>query len=232
MTERDSSAAGPVFLSYASQNAATAMQLCSALEAAGQPCWVAPRDVRGGEPYAAEIVRAITSCSMLLVLVSCQAVESAHVLSEVERAFSKKKPILAVRIDDVILPPALEYFLSTHHWLDAGGAQLSSLAPRVIETARRIVASAGAAAPGKLLRRRSQVLAAAVLAAAFLTAVVAWWWRSASPHAGGAGAVMLAANVPAVAPKSVGVLPFVDLSERRDQQYFSDGLTVELFDRL
>ena len=31
---------------------------------------------------------------------------------------------------------------------------------------------------------------------------------------------------------SVAVLPFVDLSEKKDQEYFSDGLTEELIDRL
>jgi TolB-like protein/cytochrome c-type biogenesis protein CcmH/NrfG len=32
--------------------------------------------------------------------------------------------------------------------------------------------------------------------------------------------------------KSIAVLPFVDLSERKDQEYFSDGLTEELIDQL
>jgi TolB-like protein/Tfp pilus assembly protein PilF len=32
--------------------------------------------------------------------------------------------------------------------------------------------------------------------------------------------------------KSIAVLPFLDLSEKRDQEYFSDGLTEELIDRL
>ena len=37
---------------------------------------------------------------------------------------------------------------------------------------------------------------------------------------------------PSVPEKSVAVLPFVDMSERRDQEYFSDGLTEELIDHL
>ena len=32
--------------------------------------------------------------------------------------------------------------------------------------------------------------------------------------------------------KSIAVLPFVDMSEKRDQEYFSDGLSEELIDRL
>jgi TolB-like protein/tetratricopeptide (TPR) repeat protein len=38
--------------------------------------------------------------------------------------------------------------------------------------------------------------------------------------------------VTAVAPPSIAVLPFVDLSEGKDQDYFSDGLSEELLDRL
>jgi len=36
----------------------------------------------------------------------------------------------------------------------------------------------------------------------------------------------------AVSDKSVAVLPFVDMSEKKDQEYFSDGLSEELIDRL
>ena len=32
--------------------------------------------------------------------------------------------------------------------------------------------------------------------------------------------------------KSVAVLPFVDMSEKKDQEYFSDGLSEELIDLL
>jgi serine/threonine protein kinase/TolB-like protein/Flp pilus assembly protein TadD len=36
----------------------------------------------------------------------------------------------------------------------------------------------------------------------------------------------------ATVDKSIAVLPFLDMSEKRDQEYFSDGLTEELIDRL
>jgi TolB-like protein len=50
---------------------------------------------------------------------------------------------------------------------------------------------------------------------------------------------MVAPVAPAVAPaataisdKSVAVLPFIDMSEKKDQEYFSDGLSEELIDML
>ena len=39
-------------------------------------------------------------------------------------------------------------------------------------------------------------------------------------------------TTPAVSEKSVAVLPFVDMSQKKDQEYFSDGLSEELIDRL
>jgi TolB-like protein len=36
----------------------------------------------------------------------------------------------------------------------------------------------------------------------------------------------------AAAHKSIAVLPFVDMSEHHDQEYFSDGLSEELIDQL
>ena len=40
------------------------------------------------------------------------------------------------------------------------------------------------------------------------------------------------ALVSAIDPKSLAVLPFVDMSEKRDQEYFSDGLAEELIEQL
>jgi len=50
----------------------------------------------------------------------------------------------------------------------------------------------------------------------------------------GSGPVPAVPATPAVASKdkSIAVLPFLDLSEKKDQGYFSDGLTEELLDQL
>ena len=42
----------------------------------------------------------------------------------------------------------------------------------------------------------------------------------------------VAANTAVVSEKSIAVLPFVDMSEKKDQEYFSDGLSDELIDLL
>jgi TolB-like protein len=42
----------------------------------------------------------------------------------------------------------------------------------------------------------------------------------------------VAAGAPGIPEKSIAVLPFVDMSEKKDQEYFSDGLSEELLDLL
>jgi TolB-like protein len=127
---------GRVFISYASYDDAIAGRICSALEAAGFPCWIAPRDVRAGEPYAAAIVEAINACRMVVLILTKNAIESPHVLREVERASSKKRSILSIRLDGAELPPELEYFLSANHWLDAASGNIDSVLPALIESVR------------------------------------------------------------------------------------------------
>src|ERR1700722_7942601 len=124
---------GKVFLSYASQDAALANALSEALEVAGIPCWIAPRDVRTGDFYADAIVQAITQCPAFVLILSQAAIDSPHVLREVERASSKRRPIITFRIDSAPLPPGLEYFLSASQWLDASGGHAERQFPTLIE---------------------------------------------------------------------------------------------------
>ncbi len=108
-----------VFLSYASADAVVTNQVCEYLESHGVPCWMAPRDVKPGAAYADAIVRAINEASALVLVLSGAAMASAHVSREVERAGSKHKQIIALKIDAAVLSTELEYFLSRSQWIDA-----------------------------------------------------------------------------------------------------------------
>jgi TolB-like protein len=238
-----------VFLSYASQDAAVAQALCAALEGAGQRCWIAPRDVRAGDAYAAAIVQAINSCRMLVLLLSRSAIDSPHVLREVERASSKKRPVLAVRLDTCELPPELEYFLSANQWLDASSGALDQVLPVLIESVRGQGRAAGAAAGAKLAQGREATAAAsrsgsglgarAMPVALVLVALVLayllidkFWLSRHATMAAPAAAPPVTVSAPAASDKSIAVLPFADLSEHKDQEYFSDGLSEDLIDLL
>jgi len=78
--------------------------------------------------------------------------------------------------------------------------------------------------------------AGAVLAAVAIAFALTRW--PTTPGAGGPGVTTVpvvregAAAASAAGDKSIAVLPFVDMSEQRDQEYFSDGLSEELIDQL
>jgi TolB-like protein/tetratricopeptide (TPR) repeat protein len=261
-------AASKVFISYASQDVPVADMVCAALETAGLPCWIAPRDVRPGESYAAAIVQAINSCRMLVLVLSKSAIDSPHVLREVERASSKKRPVLSVRMDATPLPPELEYFLSANHWLDASIGPIEQILPALIDAVQGQVAAAHVSAPrpgsgaadsahagaqrdplhssgGPTSRRASRsganrilipVTAAIGLALTYFVADKFWLSKHTKTEQAsaplGSGPEIAAPARTAISEKSIAVLPFVDLSEKKDQEYFSDGLSEELIDLL
>jgi formylglycine-generating enzyme required for sulfatase activity len=108
-----------VFLSYSSADKMIADRVCSALEAAGIPCWIAPRNIEAGVDYPTAIVDAISSAQVLVLILTQQAALSPHILSEVGHAFNKKKRIIPFRLSTDPEPENLEYFLSMTQWLDA-----------------------------------------------------------------------------------------------------------------
>jgi len=107
-----------VFLSHSSANAQQAKDICDIVEQSGYKCFLAPRDIRSGCEYAEEIINGIDNCDVMLLLLSEEANSSPHVLREIERAVSKKIPIMVYKLEQVQLSKSMEYFLMTHQWLN------------------------------------------------------------------------------------------------------------------
>jgi serine/threonine-protein kinase len=245
-----------VFLSYASADAGVAEAVCRGLERAGTLCWIAPRDVAPGAQYADAIVRAINGARVLVLVLSESAVASAHVGKEIERASSKRRPIIALRIDAAPLTPAFEYFLSESQWIEAPGKDVEGALPRLSAAVRRLmdsgarpggsgdsgpqafeprVPAGGHESAGRREgagARRVPYAWAFALAVAGLLIAAGWYWqanRSATPPA-----PPMPPDTAVFAPPahSVAVLPFENLSGDRAQDYFSDGLSEELLNSL
>lgn len=108
-----------VFLSYSKADQAASEQICRGLELQGIKCWVASRDVKPGEDYGVQIIDAIESTRVTILILSGSANESTFVKNEVERAISKNKVVIPFRIQDVQPSRALELFISRSQWIDA-----------------------------------------------------------------------------------------------------------------
>jgi TolB-like protein/Flp pilus assembly protein TadD len=224
-------AAACVFISYASHDTESAQKVCAALEAAGSPCWIAPRDVKAGAQYADAIVRAINDARAVVLVLSGSAVASAHVAREIERAASKRKPIIPFRLDAAPLNPELEYFLSNSQWIDVPQIGMPAALDKLTEALAHVSGSSSAAPtiahPVVHQRTAKKVIAAAAVALAAVAAVALGFHFWLSSHRAAQSAA-----VAAITDKSIAVLPFTDMSEKKDQEYFADGMAEEILDLL
>jgi ankyrin repeat protein len=108
-----------VFISYSSKDKSIADATCAVLEARNVRCWMAPRDILPGAEWGAAIIGAIASSKVMVLIYTSSSNASPQVRREVERAVARGLHVIPFRVEDVPMSPALEYFISTPHWLDA-----------------------------------------------------------------------------------------------------------------
>ena len=243
-SEADGQASGapaPVFISYASEDAAVANSIVENLEQHGINCWIAPRDVTPGSQYADEIVGAINHAKVFVLVLSEHAVASAHVGRELERAASKRRRIIVLRTDAAPLTRSFEYFLSESQWLDVAALGVPAALTKLTQAAGQSLApsswvSSGFGTdvrdpadrirkPSYLTIRRVVTAAVFLFVAAVVVGVMVRYWPS---KQGSSQAPMVAP----IAEKSIAVLPFTDMSEKKDHEYFADGMAEEIIDLL
>jgi TolB-like protein len=242
--------AGPaprdVFISYASQDAGVANAVAEALERSGIACWIAPRDVTPGTFYGDEIVHAIDAANASVLILSQNAAASQHVLREVERAASKRHPVVSLRIDQAPLPAGLEYFLNTSQWLDASGVDIARSMPKLIAAVRiamkaPVVTQAPSTpqiavtpSPSSGSQKRRAIVVASLIGLVIIgfAGNRMWVWSRRVEPAQVPTVAAPAPATPAIPEKSVAVLPFVDMSEKKNREYFSDGMSEEILDLL
>jgi hypothetical protein len=128
-----------VFICHSRIDKNVADAACALLESRRIPCWIAPRDILGGDEWGDSIVDAINECQIVLVIFSTNANTSPQVRREIERAVSKGKIILPFRIEDIQPTGAMEYALGNTHWLDALTPPMEASLEHLADTVVRIV---------------------------------------------------------------------------------------------
>jgi ribosomal protein L7/L12 len=112
-----------LFISHSTRDgAAIAQGLATALEAAGQRVWIAPRDVKPGIPYPGQIVAGIEGSAGLVLVVTPAANESPDVLQELQIAATARKVIAPVVVGGAAPSPDIRYYIGVRHqiaWSEA-----------------------------------------------------------------------------------------------------------------
>jgi TolB-like protein/Tfp pilus assembly protein PilF len=242
-----------VFLSYASEDADAAKHICDALRVAGIEVWFDQTELRGGDAWDQKIRQQIRDCALFVPIISAHtqarpegyfrlewklAVDRTH-LMVAEKAF-----LVPVAVDATPEPEALvpAQFREVQWTRIQSGAVQVAFVDRIAALLNKPVASnvgSPARAVDHTAAKRQPIILIALSFAAVAVLVAAtamrggWLWHKPVPELEASTASTTVAISPTTIPeKSVAVLPFVDMSERKDQEYFSDGLSEELIDML
>jgi TolB-like protein len=247
-----------VFLSYASQDAAAAQRICGALHAGGVEVWLDTTELRGGDVWDQHIRRQIRDCALFLPIISVNtasrlegyfrlewklAVDRSHLMA------AEKPFLLPVVVDDT--QDASAHVPDKFREVQWTRLPHGDTPPAFVERVTRLLGENPAASPSAgptsvgvpaarpLPRRPWSRLLLVLIPFAIAAAGYVAFHRAVSPNPQAESPPSTRSALPAGSPtpgvasdKSVAVLPFVDMSEKHDQEYFSDGLSEELIDVL
>ncbi|HEY2531714.1 MAG TPA: toll/interleukin-1 receptor domain-containing protein [Xanthobacteraceae bacterium] len=143
-----SGAPAPVFVSYASQDAAVANAVVENIEQHGIKCWIAPRDATPGSLHTDETAEAIDGTKVLVLVLSEHAVASPHVGREIERVASKRRRIIGLRTDAAPLTRSFEYFLNESQWIHVAALGMPAALTKLAQAVEQRLAPSSWVSPG------------------------------------------------------------------------------------
>ena len=250
-----------VFISYASQDASAAERIAGALRAAGIEVWFDQSELRGGDAWDASIRRQIKNCALFIPVISKNTHARGEGYFRLEWKLAVDRSHLMASDLPFLLPVVVDSTSDQEdrvpdrfrevQWtrLPGAGANADALVKRV----QRLLSPA-ATMPAATSAQSSLLPTASTGPAAARSKFPGRWfvgWIA-------GGLVIIAAgyfvfdkfvpprhSVPAaekavaapvtgeqISDKSVAVLPFTDMSEKHDQEYFGDGVAEEILDLL
>ena len=246
-----------VFLSYASQDAEVARSICDALRAGGVEVWFDQSELRGGDAWDQRIRHQIHDCALFIPVISANTQRRQEGYFRLEWRLADQRTHLMARNKTFIVPVAIDATagsgadapesFSMAQWTRLPSGQATSgfverirqlleqqdlppaAAPNSLEHAAKFEPPAARGSAG---RNRWLFVVVGVLALLVVGYLATNRFLVAKQFPGVPPVPRAAAQAGAPDRSSIAVLPFLDMSEKKDQEYFSDGLSEELIDLL
>lgn len=227
-----------VFISYSHKDKVAADAVCSILEKNQVRCWMAPRDISPGAPFAEAIIDGIKAARVFILVFSNNSNQSVQVIKEVDRAVHHGLAIIPLRLEDVPMTKQLEYYVSDVHWLDAMTPPLEKHINKLCKVVKLSLSKeeikddeiqkaiqkgtfrqGKTGKPGSKKDREINRWRITVAAAAIIMSILV-------------AVLVVIPRLSKQSDKSIAVLPFTNLSNDPQQEYFVEGMHDEILDRL
>ena len=192
-----------VFISYSRDDRDRVLDLAAKLRAAGVSLWIDQSGIDGATLWGEQIVNALESAKVLLLMVTESAVHSHNVAKEVVLVSERKGHILPVHLEPTSIPSTLKYPLAGIQHIEYFNGDPEQNLKAILRSLERT---------GVSIAPPPEVKGTAVDEGA-----------RARPPAAPAGSAERGA---------LAVLAFDNISPDKETDYFSDGLTEELTARL
>jgi len=247
--------AGPrkaVFLSYAREDTAAANRIAEALLSYGVEVWFDQSELRGGDAWDQKIRKQIDACTLFVPIISRHTEERGKGYFRLEWKLAVEQTHLLMEGVPFLLPIVVDDTADSAagvpaefrrvQWTRMPGAlpsqQFVEHVKRLLEGPKAVPTENG---HGESTRTTQAVKAAAGtgaktgwLVGGLVVAAIAILWLSLRPAP--RPAVTDEKPAPAVAPavsdKSIAVLPFENMSEEKDSQFFADGIHEDILTNL
>ena len=121
---------GRVLTNHAPEKKEVAHKVCQGLKAQDIRCWIPPRDMPSGQPWAASLVAAFDDASAPL---SEHSNQSDLVMHELFYVKDQGKPILPLKLGPMTLKPEVTFWLTRWHWLNLTFMSLETALNKVAE---------------------------------------------------------------------------------------------------
>ncbi|MBS0578121.1 MAG: TIR domain-containing protein [Proteobacteria bacterium] len=242
-----------VFLSYASQDAQAAERIAASLRAAGIEVWFDRNELRGGDSWDRKIREQIHDCRLFIPVISTNTEQrdEGYFRREWSLAVDRTRDMAHKRafLVPVVIDGTPERGASVpdkFHELQWTRLPEGETPPAFVERVQRLLMPEASPAPGRIAvgpqsiphappvratRAAGRWLLAAVGVAVIGAAAYFTIGKLSSPPVA-AGAATAKAGSFTPPPHSVAVLPFVNMSGDKEQEYFSEGLAEELLNSL